>query len=757
MSSTVQRHTEATPPSPAPSTPPPQRAVRSDRWWWPLGVAVGAVAAGLIPLLFDRNYYYVADTAEGSYGSWYALGTALRDGHWPLLSPDRWMGGNYAAEGQVGLVSPVTMLIGLATTVVSNPVLVASVVKIVFLLVGALGAYVVTRSLGVSQPFAALAGVAAPLGGFTLYMDAPSWVTNLMVWAFFPWCWWGLRRLAAGYSPVYILVFGYLTVSVGYVHGVLMLVILFAAQLVELLRQRNHRALLPTLLSGAAVGFIALAIFLPGVLTQKVTIRDTDQIANDGFLVADLTGFAMSVIPTSLPQVRAWWGLFSPGPVLYIAWFTPLLTIVDWRRSGEWFRRLLVPLIVLTGALMIVLGPSYLGVLRFPTRLMAYVVLIVVVVTATLVDRVRLSEITRGRSRAALAWVAGATYLAWSSSPDQWKVQLGTGALVFAAVAASLLLLRRATSGAAPRAATAAAVFMAVCSVGFVGVQHHFYNGTQTSSSHRYPSSVDGYDDQVRDGVNDLLVVGAASSTSPTTGILGETLVANTWYLNPNVEAQNVYTTISFKAYADQNCMDHLGDTCPELLARLWEKEPTTGLPLVDLLSVDTVQILKSAVPDIATRAVPDGWERVEDGRFGVVWRRLQPMGRAGGVVWTGAGTRTTVVAQDSDRVRLRVDSVGSDRRVVLSRLAWPGYTVTGAELTSPLSGYLLTLDVSGARTGSVVEVAFRPPGFSVSVAAFGVGVALMVALCLWQRGRRSRLPGQRRTGTGEPAARHSS
>ena len=93
-------------------------------------------------------------------------------------------------------------------------------------------------------------------------------------------------------------------------------------------------------------------------------------------------------------------------------------------------------------------------------------------------------------------------------------------------------------------------------------------------------------------------------------------------------------------------------------------------------------------------------------------------MAGAGGVTWTGDGTRVDTVAQSDTSVTLRVEEVGSDPRVTLSRLEWPGYQVDGAALADPVRGYLLTVDLTEARPGDLVTVTFRPPGFAVEVAA---------------------------------------
>ena len=63
--------------------------------------------------------------------------------------------------------------------------------------------------------------------------------------------------------------------------------------------------------------------------------------------------------------------------------------------------------------------------------------------------------------------------------------------------------------------------------------------------------------------------------------------------------------------------------------------------------------------------------------------------------------------------------------QVVLSRLAWPGYTATNATVREEATdGYLLTIDVPETAAGSVVDIVFRPPGWTVGLGSMALAVA---------------------------------
>lgn len=99
------------------------------------------------------------------------------------------------------------------------------------------------------------------------------------------------------------------------------------------------------------------------------------------------------------------------------------------------------------------------------------------------------------------------------------------------------------------------------------------------------------------------------------------------------------------------------------------------------------------------------------------------------------------VVEQSETRVVLDVENVGTGGgEAILSRLAWPGYSVTGdAALGQPLRGYLLRVDLPATSEKQTVVIEFRPPGWLVVITSLALGVlgaSCWSVLHLWQRRR---------------------
>lgn len=696
------------------------------RWGlWVAVLAVAVVVAGLIPLLFNRSYYYAADTSQGSYGNWFILGSDLRDGVWPMVNPSAWASGNYIAEGQMGLFSPLTILIALGSTFASNVVVYTTAVKIGLLVVGALGVQALLRSWSVAPGLATAGGLLAALGGFTQYMDAPSWTTNLMIWAIFPWVWWGFRRITDGRSPWLALVAGYLLVTVGYVHGTIMLVVLVCAVAIEALVTSRRAGALKVVGAGLLLGLVALAVYLPGVLTAEVTDRGEMLVENTGFMVVDLTGLASSAIPSALPQITGWWGTFAPGPLLYTAWALPLLALVDPARVRQSWRQLVALAIVGVFALLFVLGPSDAGPLRYPARLMPFVTTAIVIALILVLDRLRKPELSVARRVAVVALVLGSGYLAFAQRPETVLVHVAATAGVTVLVLAVMWVLGR------PERVRAVGAVMVVGALGVTLFQHRIFDGRETSSANDYPDELAEYQEVVPDGVNDGIVIGDPSSLT-TDELFDVTLVANAWYLNDNVAMQNVYTTIFFSAYSSQMCMNHVGATCPELISTLFtdEADDAGAPPLVDLLAIDTVQIMNDSGALEIMPDPPAGWHVADQDSLTTLWLRDVPVGPAGSATWSDSDVEFEV--DDSGRNATSFTLLEDGRGdVVISRLAWPGYRTTAGTITEPLDGYLLTVDVDGLAAGTTIEVQYRPPLWEVGIGAVVIAVLVGAAWCV--------------------------
>jgi hypothetical protein len=679
---------------------------------WMVGSGVTVALALAVLLADDPRHYFYGDTQAAYYGWWYHLGEAVRAGQWPLLDPHAWRAGNLVAEGQWGLFSPLVVGIGLLASTAGNVLAFATAVKIGLACVGSLGVFVLARSYGVPAAAAYAAAVAVPMGGMTQYLDLPSWAAGLMIWALLPWLWWAVRRTMLEHAnPLTALLLGYLLVTVGYVYGTIMAIFVLLACLVDCWAVRDRAAGRRVLGIGVLLGLVAVTVYLPGVLTASVTVRDSAIGGFGGKFSTDPLAMLTSLLPTaSVPGTT-----LHLLPYAYLVWFLPLLLWVDLDKVRRGWRPVAGLVFMAVLMLLVVDGPARLGPLRWPLRLQTFLVQAVVLLVVVGLTRFGVRRPSARRLTASLAWVALAGVVAVVRAPEIWTGHLLSVVLVSAGVLALWFLLRRRSA--------ASGIVLAGFTLAMLALQHGYYPHPP-SPERNLPASLAAYQRPLSGAVGDVVVVGDAESRLEEDGSWSrDFLVGSAWYLNPH-PVQNTYTTISQRAYYDRYCMTYQGSTCPAALDTLFGTEPSTGLRRVDLLGVSTVLLVRPDFPGRSLDSPPPGWRVAGSTARAVMWVRTAPVPGAGRPVWASPGTRVSVLSAAGRATRFRIDRVpDGGGRVVLSALAWPGYHTDVGTLTDPVDGYLVTVAVPAGSAGRTVTVGFSPPGWPLELGCWWLAV----------------------------------
>lgn len=717
-----------------------QRLLASPYLWLALALFATLIHAA-VRIAITPWYFFWDDTQLGAYGQWFELGRRLLDGTWTILDPGAWQGGNLLAEGQWGLWSPLAWLVALASHLVPSAAVFATIVKIAFLLLLCVATFLLARDYGASPGWAAVAAFGATAGGQTMYLDSPSWVTGLQSVALFTLTWVGLRRYAIHRrSPLLFLAAAYLLITTGYVFGVIELVVLFVFVLIECWRHGRWRGQLRPLMAGLFAGLLTVFVYLPGILTSPVTVRSDQGIANDMFLNMDISDLATMATSTAVSTVRGYWGDVAPVPLQYVTWLLPLLVVV-----GVGILRLRRELLGLYGVLLVtialVIGPSVLGPLRYPARMMPYVVVPAVVVIAVLASRSWPRTISRAQwMGVGVVSVAGAG-IAWAAVPSNWDRLIP--ALVIQVLGFGVIAWLASAKKRDLRTAAIPGVALAVSLIVLVPQAQQF--PTSALGTFNVPSSVEDMErvgDALPDGV---MTIGDVYSLRDTSDAYSESLIANLWYLADR-DVVGVYTVLPFREFAADLCIDIRGATCSDALETLFRTTSSQPVPVADDLRLNAVIVIPGPGLEKAPEA-PDGWTVVRR-EFTWLLTRDEPVSPAGGVARTAEGVEVSDVVTTDTQISFVVGSAPqADASVVLSRLAWPGYDAEGAELVDPERGFLLTVDVSGVAPGTVVTVTFRPPGWALEVSAVIVALVLAVAMIFFPLAR-SRWKRRLRPGT---------
>jgi len=719
---------------------------------WPMLVVVAVLAGASIPLFFDPGFYFVDDTQSGAFGQWYEIGRRVLDLDWSLINPRVWQSGNYLAEGAWGIFSPPLWLVGIGAYYAGNALIFSTVIKIVCLLLGAVGVYALARNFGALRPWSALVAVAAPLAGFTLYMDAASWVNGLMAWSFLPLTWVLARRAVLhAKSPVLPIVSAIFLVGIGYAHATIFLALVLGALIVEAFVSAHRPSIVRSFALSFAAGSFAVIVHLPGVLTAPITGR-TSTYENTGLLTVNLSGLFASSTPVGTPSMLFFSGNFPYAPLLYIAWFLPLLAFVDFGRLRTLLHTRLSIMIILIAALIGVLLPSDFGALRFPVRMMPYVTVALLVLLAVAMSHARAPVLGRNRFLVAAGIVLVGAGLTWSAAPQYIKLLLLVTAMILVALWVAYMILSDRKLPLLGSNSSGLLAGRGVATLGWAGigltvlllVPQHVSSPTSPLPDYNVPNDVADYQSQLESAVGDVVVVGGVPDVNDPDA-WDELLVGNLWYVAEE-DVQNAYSAVYYSPYNNLTCMSYNGSTCPDLYDRLFEPMKETGLTPVDLMGISSVQSVKGVVKRQDWNDVPEGWSIVEDSDQTRLIVRDEPVAGAGSVVWAAEGTEVSVLSEDAMGVTFRVDAVGPDGgQVALSRLPWPGYQADGATVSAdPVDTFLLGVDLDADQAGETVTVSYYAPGYPLQLAAAAL---LLLILLGWPL---LRLIGRRRSNAGD-------
>lgn len=720
---------------------------RQQRWTWGGLTALMVLASYGLILLENKRFFYSDDTESGAVPNWIALGRLLRSGELPSISPNQWMGGNWGVEGQGGLWNPVQVIINLIAPSVDNLSLFSATVKFGFALILALGAYRVALEYGARPPWAALAGAAVPLAGFSLFYDEASWVTALtsMAWVAQAWAS-ALRYARARSGPVPTFAFFYLAISVGYPHAAIAAGLLTACLVIgERINQGGWAPGLKLAAAAAAAAACGVLTFLPGLLSSSVTWRSGQgNLYNDNFLTAPWSETLTASLPSGVPSIQAWFGEVQPWPVTYVAWFLiPALALIDWAGARRSLRSLSSALMFLGVMFVMTDGPSSLGPLRWPARWLPFVAMTMLVVVCVLLSKHGIRRPSRARLGAACLIVAVQVLRGFSANPDLLRRHVLIG-VAMAVGGAGIVFVARTSR----HQIVAVALILSSLPVLWFQITRYPYQSAwnlPTSVSQAQTAFPDyagltlqlGSRDLVRD--QDRSVNGAWSS-----------LVFGNYAKTLNLDYVNSYTSIGYAAFSSLLCMGYDGSTCPDAYRKLFSVEPTTGRNYADLMMLDRVVLQRSQYPSVIGQPAPSGWRWQGGDYSSVVLIRSIPVFRTDGRVVSTRDATTRLVAESDASGSYQVSSP-SGGNVVFARLAWPGYhaSIDGTPVpVSAVAGVFLAVEVP-AGTRGVLTVSFEPPGTSLGLAGVAFGILTIAVLSgLHIRGRRR---SQRAVGSDEP------
>ena len=710
-----------------------------------LSVAILVAALSFIPVLRTPTFYLWDDSAAVFIPTWRAAGQELLAGQWPVLRPDFWMGGNWAAEAQFGFWNPVNLLLMMGVALIPNLAVGAHLVKLAFQLLLALGAFTLAREYGAKPGLAAAVSIALPFAGFTLYYDAATWVAGLMAAAWTPWFWWAIRRFGRGAAnPLVPFAFGYLLMTNGNPYGALSAVIVLACVAFEFLLAKDFRAVGGLVAVGALVGATALVAYLPLVLSSSVGWRNTfGLITNDGSLVPNLTQLAASSTPSYLPFIQLWAGPRATTPITYGAWFLlPLLPWLNWGALRSRARAWAAPLAFLGIYLMLAIGPSNLWLFRWPVRLLEYVWLAVFVLLAALLSQGLRTSRPGVRAAVSGGIVLVGAWLAVSAIAGVF-VRHALSLLVHAALVAVLILVilraRRLLAG----------VLVAGTAL-VLALQLYWMPANRDVAQWQFPTTASGMQAYAEQYTGPILQVANTTLMKPDVAAPWQVFAFGSVPGASGIESTSSYTGLGFSKFSETLCMNHTGSVCKEALTTAFAPagDGVTVPHLVDALKVNTVVVQNELVPDAATFTPPAGWTKVRSDALVTVFQRTTALPWPGSrLAAAGAGVTVASAASTDTTEHVQVSTGASGGSLLFARLAWPGYSVTvGGQPATVVTNKqgLLEVALPAGLSDAAVDVRFTVPGYSIGVPVLigAVAAALAYGVLVEVRRRAALRPG---------------
>ncbi|MBK0040231.1 MULTISPECIES: hypothetical protein [unclassified Leuconostoc] len=713
-----------------------QKSNRMNHFIGILIVTLIVLITAVIPLVFNEHYYFIDDTQNGAMGQWFELGKSLSHGKFPILNLSAQSAGNYIMEGQWGVVNPLTWLIAIFVYLIPNFLISATIIKVFFLLILGLGTFELTRTLTKDVRLQVLAGAILPTVAFTAYIDASSWVTGLIVFALLPWFWWSFRMFLK-YQKVYIFVVfvvGYSLIATGYVYGTIYVVAILVGSFIQNLLEKNWATFLRITIISAILAGVTFAIYLPGILTSAagITARDSG-LSNNDFMSPNVSSLFNSFIPNALGDVTNYWGgNIWRAPVLYISWVLPIVAFLNFERNPftnikNSFNGELIAMAVVS--FFLTFAPSEMGPIRFPVRNYSYVGFTIIILIIFLLSKGKIL-FNKKRSIFSGIIIIFGVYLSWSQIPENGLSFLKYGLFIFVLIN---LLVFVAVNHDERRM-----LFVALVLIGqiFITAQQHKQLSASTMGDQQSLQTYTAVKKTTSVFGKNPGNVWIAGSMNPNSA-WKYTLYSNYWYIG-SIKTGAVYTPIGYAKYnTDLKRQWAQGTFAIQSIDRLFTVDKTTQMRIVDLLSIDTIQIIKSGdKQDIKdynriTKTIPTGWHLYKKKSQYVIWKKNKTTQKIGSIVWRSSNISVREVVNTSRTIKFKIEKLnGQSGKVVFSRLSWPGYEIKNSNARSsigkPLRGYLLKAIINKNDVGKTITIHFTPPFFEIGIMLIFSDIAIV-------------------------------
>src|SRR5579862_561992 len=694
----------------------------------------GAVALALLfPLLLNHRFYFADDYQTYFLPMFVEIGRQLHAGVFPLVTDRIWHGGAILAEFQYAVLNPVCLLLYLTLDLFTDLAWAGAYYAIVHYAILAAGAYLLGVSIGLRRPESAVAAVLACSSTWLLYWGAQSWIPALVSISWVPCCLAALHRV---YHDPRWLPAGSLATAMPLLSGwpftTASLLILLA---IALCVAGVGRAPLSRLGLVALAAVLGAGLALPAIVPTEIYLRHSPRAAA---MLSDLGWQAslQGLLTVGLPSFFGpWFGFegklrFYAPSFLYLGWFVPLV-IANARNGSRWLPE--TPLLAVGAVVFAILSisPGLLQ-LRWTFRFIPFLHLIVAILVACLLGAERAGgEAPQWRFAPTAAAIAIPFAIAATALPGTLPLDL-----MFAALAGVLAWL--VTQAQARRKSAHVYALM-------LGGQAVFLALIVTTSpantalpqwnppTERPPVAGGG-------GASELALF------KPTTFLILDRdywrrlAVGNRGLLDGRTTI-NGYTPIGMRGLDAALCFNYISGSCPAVAEKLFERDATTGLALIDLLRVSRVVAERGDYADrFRTLAADRGWSEAAHSEATQTFSRRTPLTGDDSVAWASPGITAGAGAGNAQRRTLRIETASgfAGGELILAMPWYPGYAAELDGRALPVSGYrdmLVAVALPAGAHGTLV-VCYWPAGLTAGLvgAALAATLLLILSIALFAR-----------------------
>jgi len=694
---------------------------------WPAIVALLTLVGVLIPHWITPGYYYDDDVRHYFMVAIHLIGTELQQGNWPLLTLRSAYSGDLIGEGQFGLFNPLTLLLYVVVSRISDLGSGALFYAGFHLVAMALGVYALARRFAIQAPWAALGGIAYATGGMNSYWYAPSWWNALtanswLIWALVGWLSVFQQRrafLLAALGTAALLMSGW-------AHGSVALALCVGILALHYSGQSKTSA---PILDALAVGFGALLVSLLAIVPLAFHVLETDRAHSSVFHNGILSATLENLISIGWPSHEMAWPHFfgsrAAQPHYYAAWFIlPVLLLnarhvgTAWRERSSGFK----VLVLLSGVFAVLsLGPEQIGPLRWPFRFVPYFQLFALLATLKLASM----HPPRLGSPIPLALLGlFGFFICWQQAPGDLVYHLSFSLLGFVA-AWTAFVQKDGRVGSAILLGTTLLIAAAI----------HLEWPRNDNVGHWPAPSAGKIDATVPLEAGRVLILQPQARDDAQSW---KSLPSGNVALWENRPFINGYSPVRHSVLARTFCFNTWSWSCDQAVDRLLALDSTTGVDRASLLRIEEVRTAAGTLGRTMEKLAPDrGFVRVGATSDHTIWRR-PIVSLPGTLSWHSPKLqiRTAGPASAAEERYHVKNTDGQSARMIWARIDYPGYRATLDGTPLPLDAYdgmLVAVTIPPHAEGELV-LTHRLPGWPWTPIAALAGVLMVMARAHWRR-----------------------